>query len=153
MAGAATAPVLNALDGEDLSGMDDDGSYPGAMNGKYRFDQLIKTMIARIEYNNTRSTSGRLHIFCFGNVTSLKCCGGSVPTAFATRLARRHLRSLQPDGLMLHLEQTREISTDAEIPAMCKHQQAQLWLHDCLRVPLLLPREQCQAGGTPRDVL
>jgi hypothetical protein len=33
--------------------MDDDGSYPGAMNGKYRFDQLIKTMIARIEYNNT----------------------------------------------------------------------------------------------------
>lgn len=52
-AGAATAPVLNALDGEDLSGMDDDGSYPGAMNGKYRFDQLIKTMIARIEYNNT----------------------------------------------------------------------------------------------------
>lgn len=51
--GAGAAPALNALDGEDLSGMDDDGSYPGAMNGKYRFDQLIKTMIARIEYNNT----------------------------------------------------------------------------------------------------
>lgn len=51
--GAGAAPVLNTLDGEDLSGMDDDGSYPGAMNGKYRFDQLIKTMIARIEYNNT----------------------------------------------------------------------------------------------------
>jgi len=40
-------------DGEDLSGMENDESYPGQMNGKYRFDQLIKTMIARIEYNNT----------------------------------------------------------------------------------------------------
>lgn len=33
--------------------MEDEASYPGAMNSKYRFDQLIKTMIARIEYNNT----------------------------------------------------------------------------------------------------
>ena len=39
--------------GEDLSVMEDDPSYPGAMNSKYRFDTLIKTMIARIEYNNT----------------------------------------------------------------------------------------------------
>lgn len=38
--------------GEDLEG-DNDDSYPGHMNGKHRFDQLIKTMIARIEYNNT----------------------------------------------------------------------------------------------------
>jgi len=33
--------------------MDNDESYPGQMNGKYRFDTLLKTMIARIEYNNT----------------------------------------------------------------------------------------------------
>ena len=33
--------------------MDNDESYPGALNGKCRFDQLIKTMIARIEFNNT----------------------------------------------------------------------------------------------------
>jgi hypothetical protein len=39
------------MDGEDLSGMDNDDSY--GCNGKYRFDTLIKTMIARIEYNNT----------------------------------------------------------------------------------------------------
>lgn len=48
------APAVGAiLEGEDLSGMDNDDSYPGQMNGKYRFDQLIKTMIARLEYNNT----------------------------------------------------------------------------------------------------
>lgn len=41
------------MDGEDLSGMDDDNSCGPNMNGKHRFDQLIKTMIARIEYNNT----------------------------------------------------------------------------------------------------
>lgn len=40
-------------DGEDLSEMDKDDSYPGVMSGKHRFDNLIKTMIARIEYNNT----------------------------------------------------------------------------------------------------
>lgn len=39
------------LDGEDL--MDEDNSHPGIMNGKHRYDNLIKTMIARIEYNNT----------------------------------------------------------------------------------------------------
>ena len=37
--------------------MDDDASYQGAggmmTSGKHRFDTLIKTMIARIEYNNT----------------------------------------------------------------------------------------------------
>lgn len=44
--------TANPLDGEDLSAMDEDQSHPG-MNGKHRFDQLIKTMIARIEYNNT----------------------------------------------------------------------------------------------------
>ena len=43
---------MDTNQGEDLSG-DNDDSYPGALNGKYRFDQLIKTMIARIEYNNT----------------------------------------------------------------------------------------------------
>jgi len=44
---------LPNMDGEDLSAMDEDASYPGVMSSKYRFDQLIKTMIARIEYNNT----------------------------------------------------------------------------------------------------
>ena len=48
-----SAPKLPNLDGEDLAGDDDEASYPGAMKSKYRFDQLIKTMIARIEYNNT----------------------------------------------------------------------------------------------------
>jgi hypothetical protein len=33
--------------------MEEDNSYPGMMSGKYRFDTLIKTMIARLEYNNT----------------------------------------------------------------------------------------------------
>lgn len=33
--------------------MDEDGSHPEVMTGKTRFDQLIKTMIARIEFNNT----------------------------------------------------------------------------------------------------
>jgi hypothetical protein len=33
--------------------MEDEASYPGVFSGKHRFDQLIKTMIARIEYNNT----------------------------------------------------------------------------------------------------
>ena len=27
-----------ALDGEDLDAMEEEASYPGAMNGKYRFD-------------------------------------------------------------------------------------------------------------------
>ena len=44
-------------DGEDLSALDEDASYQGAggmmTSGKHRFDTLIKTMIARIEYNNT----------------------------------------------------------------------------------------------------
>ena len=44
-------------DGEDLSAIDDDASQSnnqyGIGSGKYRFDTLIKTMIARIEYNNT----------------------------------------------------------------------------------------------------
>jgi hypothetical protein len=33
--------------------MDEDTSHPGMMSGKHRYDNLIKTMIARIEYNNT----------------------------------------------------------------------------------------------------
>ena len=44
------------LDGEDLSAMDEEGSYNQAghsISGKYKFETLIKTMIARIEYNNT----------------------------------------------------------------------------------------------------
>lgn len=49
--GGAMPPPLP--DGEDLSGDCDDSYGGGNMNGKYRFDQLIKTMIARIEYNNT----------------------------------------------------------------------------------------------------
>ena len=42
-------------DGEDLSALDDDASMNNNQigSGKYRFDTLIKTMIARIEYNNT----------------------------------------------------------------------------------------------------
>ena len=47
----AQAPTL-VDGGEDLS-MEEDNSYPGMMSGKYRFDTLIKTMIARLEYNNT----------------------------------------------------------------------------------------------------
>lgn len=45
--------TANPVDGEDLSAMDEDNSHSGMMAGKHRFDQLIKTMIARIEYNNT----------------------------------------------------------------------------------------------------
>jgi hypothetical protein len=41
-----------APDEEDLE-MEGDASYPGVTTGKTRFDQLIKTMIARIELNNT----------------------------------------------------------------------------------------------------
>lgn len=45
------------VDGEDLSAMDDEASNRGQeaimTSGKHRFDTLIKTMIARIEYNNT----------------------------------------------------------------------------------------------------
>lgn len=48
--GAQPIPQDN---GEELSVMDNDESYQDQLNGKYRFDQLIKTMIARIEYNNT----------------------------------------------------------------------------------------------------
>lgn len=36
--------------------MDEDGSYNQgghSISGKYKFETLIKTMIARIEYNNT----------------------------------------------------------------------------------------------------
>lgn len=33
--------------------MDEDNSHAGIMTGKHRYDNLIKTMIARIEYNNT----------------------------------------------------------------------------------------------------
>lgn len=52
--GTSTIATLNQIDGEDLSAMDEDNSHCGpSMNGKHRFDQLIKTMIARIEYNNT----------------------------------------------------------------------------------------------------
>ena len=48
-----TVATINPVDGEDLSAMDEDNSHSGMMAGKHRFDQLIKTMIARIEYNNT----------------------------------------------------------------------------------------------------
>ena len=41
------------MDGEDLADIDEDGSYSQNLNGKYRFENMIKTMIARIEYNNT----------------------------------------------------------------------------------------------------
>lgn len=53
--GTITAATANPVEGEDLSAMDEDNSHSGAgmMAGKHRFDQLIKTMIARIEYNNT----------------------------------------------------------------------------------------------------
>ena len=50
---AAKTKDKDVLDGEDLSEMEKDDSYPGVMSGKHRFDNLIKTMIARIEYNNT----------------------------------------------------------------------------------------------------
>ena len=33
--------------------MEEDTSHPNIMSGKHRYDNLIKTMIARIEYNNT----------------------------------------------------------------------------------------------------
>ena len=39
-------------EGEDLSALEENENNLG-INGKYRFDTLIKTMIARIEYNNT----------------------------------------------------------------------------------------------------
>ena len=51
--GTTTVATANPIDGEDLSAMDEDNSHSGMMAGKHRFDQLIKTMIARIEYNNT----------------------------------------------------------------------------------------------------
>jgi len=53
--GTTTAATANPVEGEDLSAMDEDNSRSdaGMMAGKHRFDQLIKTMIARIEYNNT----------------------------------------------------------------------------------------------------
>lgn len=51
--GNPAAKTKDVLDGEDLSEMEKDDSYPGVMSGKHRFDNLIKTMIARIEYNNT----------------------------------------------------------------------------------------------------
>mmetsp|Transcript_32971 Transcript_32971/g.50438 ORF Transcript_32971/g.50438 Transcript_32971/m.50438 type:complete len:139 (-) Transcript_32971:1373-1789(-) len=41
-----------ALDGEDLSLLDEEGSFP-ATAGRFRFDNLIKTLIARIEISNT----------------------------------------------------------------------------------------------------
>ena len=50
--GDGSVPKL-PLEGEDLAGDDDEPSYPGLTNSKYRYDQLIKTMIARLEYNNT----------------------------------------------------------------------------------------------------
>ena len=50
---AAAKNALNNIDGEDLAALDEDGSYSEQLNGKYRFENMIKTMIARIEYNNT----------------------------------------------------------------------------------------------------
>lgn len=45
--------LKNQPDGEDLSALEDDTSQNCLAAGKHRYDTLIKTMIARLEYNNT----------------------------------------------------------------------------------------------------
>ena len=45
--------MKNQPDGEDLSALEDDTSQNQLAGGKHRYDTLIKTMIARLEYNNT----------------------------------------------------------------------------------------------------
>ena len=52
-AGGKDGKQLTQLQQEEELSLDDENEIPNGMNNKFRFDTLIKTMIARIEYNNT----------------------------------------------------------------------------------------------------